>query len=975
MLFKKLHDKRYPLPGLGKAFLLGLLTLLLVGPLAAQEDSEEIYLLSQTFKVARPETREATYSHDGQYLITLSGNHRLEFWIPHSAKRFKVIPTDTHEALHFIQHPDGNRILTGGRDETIRVWDYNRGLESGVLRGHLTPISGLHLNPTATHLISGAEDGTLIYWDLEAKKLIKQATQAHRGAILAFAFHPDGKMLATGGEDQLIKLWQLPDLRPIKLLEGHLGAITELRFSALGERLISSSADQSLMFWDWNTGVAEQTLQHHTKSVVGFDLHTDTGRLVSAGKEGGIAIWSYPEGKLQFALNSVAGPVSKVHFDSSGKHLIAALEDGQAQTWELGKSSFLAALQGHERPVDALDFSHNAKYLATASSDKTLRIWDVASKQEVRQYETESHRVQVLKFSPDSKLIYSGGADSSIRVWDPQTGAQKERLQAHKGKVNALAFHPDGEEFLTGGSDQQWMLWKVGAREPYRIQKSHQDQVTTVAFAPKGDQFVTGSNDRNVLIWNYPKGEQLGVISGHRKGLTDLAYSPVAPLLATASRDNTIKLWDITEPDKPVERMIFEGHGFIVTRIFFSPDGRALISISRDKTVRLWNVATGQMIRILNGESTALTNGALSPDHQLIAVTNLASTVSLLSYPSQIPELEAPVAEASSEEESAGPAEVSQAGYIGDPISVPDDPSNFEDLTNLVSRMSPEELQVYAVPPIAVRSTRDVELQKEMNQLLASNRVCRDLKRLEEVALELLQHVPDEMAAYHALLKAALLRGDLPMVHLSVYAGLSAKFRPKVYNYATELVVRNSLRYWKYEVFDQTVHRQGTPYVLEIRDCQQQRVTLEVDPALMILRPPTEFLARLTHIPRILDYRDFRDMPLNEFRNRYHQAIARILKDDSPLPVSRRSRPLSQPAPEVPKAQLLLNLERVTFWKNGGNVPFKLRGADGPWRSYTTDQDNRILLELPAGNYSLQIGAAVDRALRLEAGKRLEVSF
>ncbi len=962
----KLHDKRH---GAGALFLLLLLLSLFPSLLGAQESvpSREVYLLSQTFKVAKPPTLEAQFSLNGQNLVTLSGNHRLEFWVPQSAKRLKVLPTGDHRATLFVQHPTEPLLLTGGVDDTLRIWNLERAMETGILRGHLSAITGMVLDPTATTAVSGSEDGTLIYWDLTERKLIKKIEQAHRGAIHALEFHPGGEMLASGGADGMIHLWKLPDLTLIKTLEGHLDEVTQVRFTPLGEKLISSSADRTLKFWDWNTGTIEKSIEHHRKAVTGFDLHPDLGRLVSASADGGVAIWTFPEGEHVFDLKSVAGPVSQIHFDASGKRLIAALSEGQVQTWELGTSSFLASLTGHERPVDALAFSRNGKYLATASSDKTIRFWEMESNKMVRQYVTENHRVQSMSFSPDSKYLYTGGADSTIRIWNAQDGAQEARLAAHKGKVNALAFHPNGKVLLTGGSDHQWMLWDLETNENYRVQKSHRDQVTAVDFSPDGSLFVTASNDRTAQIWSFPKGEPLGVLRGHSRGLTDVAFSPTDPFIATASQDGTLRLWDITDPEEPTLRLILEGHSYIISRLFFSKNGKALVSISRDKTVRLWSAVNGQMIRILNGESTALTNGALSPDGSLIAVTNLANTVSLLAYPENIPELKAleaaPVASA-----EAGSVPAAEAAPVAlEPISLSDPVRNLSDLTVANVQMTPEEMQVYAVPVVPPPSTRGEELQQELDRLL-KQQVCQELSPLEQVALELLTYYPDEMAAYHALLKAALLRGDLPLAQLLVYVGNEARFRVNRFDYATELTVRNTFDTWKSTVFDQTSPRQGKPMEFRLRNCQGQEQVLTLPEDLQTLRVPQEFIQKLNSIPRIIDFRDFRNMPLEEFLNRFHREVERVLQTDQPLPLARLPRPLSQPVEPQETGLLDLNLERTTSWKNGGNVPFRLRRATQPWQSYVTDRDNRLLLQLPIGNYSLQVGTTISSAFRIEPG-------
>ena len=946
---------------------LGIGLLLLSGFLQATvRASGETFLLQQSIKAGKDFLHEARFSPDGRSLILLADDHKLSFWSASTGRRLRAFPTGEHQALTFVPHPSESILYSGGGDDTIRVWDTDRAEPLEALRGHLAPVQTLALDGSAKTLVSGGEDGAVIVWDLEVLKLVYSETRAHRGPVHSVHLHPREPILVSGGKDGKVRLWDLDGLQPIRTLVEHQKSITQVEFTPNGEHLISSSADGTLIVWDWKNGKVLQTLTQHTKSVNGFGISPLGREVLSGGKDGAIHRWVLGKEESAGALDSVSGPVEKVRFANNGKQILAALSDGTLLTWGLGTSSFLATLKGHERPVNSLDFTNNGRYLATASADKTIKLWDMEKHEVMRTYETESHRVQVLRFATDSKTFATGGGDSSIRFWNTQSGEETRNLRQHRGKVTALAFHPNGRVLLSGGTDKEWLLWNLESNEVIRREKAHGDQISSVAFSPDGAIFATAGRDNKVLLWSYPQGELLSELEGHRQGVTDVAFSLDGRELASASQDSTIRLWDVTLPGRPFAEGVLEGHGFIVTRVLFAQDGRGLVSVSRDKTVRLWDLKSGNLVRILNGERTPLSDGMLSPDGRLIAVANMLNEVSLVAYPDDALELMAQIEVEHGEEPGAGIAGAAEeTSESGDEL-VADESMELQDLLETKAQsMSPEELQVYAPPPLKKVSNRAQQLQMQLNALLLQAKFCDTQDRLEKVAFQVLDHVPDDLSAYHVLVRTSSARGDFGLTLIAVRLSDRARYYPEQYQYSTEIEVRNTLAYWGHEVFDQSSQRRGRVLDLEVINCHDQTRPATLPEPLALANLPEEFVMKATSIPRLSDLRDFRGLTAAEFQNRLLREVERVSGTEDPHPSSRLPLGPEYTSEVVVVGKLRLDLTEASVWRRAGRVNFRVRLGSNLWHHYRTDRDSITEMVLPVGRYYLSVGNTLKRAFTL----------
>ena len=943
---------------------------------AEEEDSEKLkkdYFLSQSLNLGKKPVQSAVFSPNDQQAVILSGSSSLEIFRIQNGKRLRVISSHEHKAISLVLHAGGKLAVTGGQDDTVRIWSTDQATAQAVMRGHMSAVSVLALNAGGEILASGSLDGTVILWNMKEHELLKSTKVISSSSIKSLAFHPNGRILAIGGEDGSLQFRSIPEMKLITTLSGHKKSIDDLEFNPRGDLFVSGSEDGNLIIWDWK--VKKQRFKIDFEDAVSTISINPKLEEIVVGTEGGrLETWSLAKGTLLHQITESGPLVSSAGYDRNGRRIISALEDGTVQIWENGVSLHLKTFSGHERIVETLDFSSNNRFLISSSSDKSVRIWDLKTNETVHNFDIGNHRVQDLRFAPGGQSFATAGADSSVIIWDAKDGSRIRNLKFHKGKINALSFHPQDSVLLSGGSDRQWVIWDLESGKPLLSSKGHTSQILAVSISPDGRRFATAGGDLSIKIWEYPQGEELGKLIGHKKPVTTLAFSPDGKLLASGSQDNQIFLWRLEPEISKTPFLKLDGHDFIVNQVFFSKTGKALISISKDKTMRLWEVKSGKMLRILHGDSTPLVAAALSPDGKLIALSNLTNDITILTFPTDIPELKDNTGDISGSVETDDSANLHTSE--SDPGASDKSDINLENLKDMEKlQMTAEELRAYAVTETEGLSTVQYEMQQRLNLLLKANNTCLHAAEMEKLALKILAIVPDDLAAYHALVKTSILKKDFTAMSLIVSSGYFAELDQELYDYISILEVRNIFDNFRFGLFDQSFVRQGNKQKIKLANCKGNPLSASLSGISRNLRYPVEFLKNINSIPRLIDLREFTNLAQEEFQNRMFAEIERILESRTPRPTSYLPRTPEERSEKVPVGILNLNLEKAQTWKDDGMTSFRLRKERGQWQTYQTDRDNRIVMHLPAGSYSLKFAGVLRETFFLIAGTQLDLTI
>ena len=571
------------------------------------------------------------------------------------------------DVTSMVMTPDGHYLVTGGNDETVKVWDFETGALAHTLKAHESAITHLLLSPDGRYFLSVDLYDRITFWDVKTWRRIR-SIEGYNIDGDTVVWSPNGHYLIFGTKDNRVKVLDVQTMNTIMSFTGHDRSIRAIAVSSDGRYVISGGDDKRIIVWDFKRRGHVYILKGHKDAITEIIISPDGHYIVSGSKDHTVKVWSLETGKLVKTLKGGKEIITALKMTPKGRYIITKSNNNIIKVWDLLTGKTLHRIYGIKDPMV---LSPDRQYLAGISLHETLQVREIETNQLVR--EIKAHDIRSMAFSPNGNYILTGDHDGFIKVWEFQTGrlvqefgGLEERLtkpsimkittlKSQELEFVPIIFHSycDAEceyyvgilnsrhgdmtiesyiELLCKNSEECKTYLTMTLGDPdvkvldlnplvltifnkkiivkwpgsdIKLINNHLGlKILSACLTPDYQYLITGNQDGSITFWNIKSGTVARVVMAHMGPVLSLSISDDGKYLVSGSQDTTLKVWDVEEGK--VLRT-FDGHQDAVTVVAFSTDGQYIISGSRDKTVKVWDSTTGKLLQTFAGHDDTVT--------------------------------------------------------------------------------------------------------------------------------------------------------------------------------------------------------------------------------------------------------------------------------------------------------------------------------------------------------------------------------
>uniref|UniRef100_A0AAG5DUQ6 U3 small nucleolar RNA-associated protein 13 C-terminal domain-containing protein n=1 Tax=Anopheles atroparvus TaxID=41427 RepID=A0AAG5DUQ6_ANOAO len=558
------------------------------------------------------------WTHDGQHFVCQNNGTICMVSVENQQEPVTFGEQQTDEEISedvvytFAINGSGTSIVSAHRSGLYKLWSREtRAVLKMWKSGQQGPVAKLVFSPDDELLASGGSDSTVRIWD-PARQLCLGSLRGCTGMVNLIVFHPDteSKVIVAVGDDEKIHAWNYDTRKLIKSFAGHFSRVTGVSFSEDRKYIVSSGRDKILILWNFDTQTAVKTIPVYEalESVIvlpggvtigGVVLDSKKVYAACAGEEGVIKVWEMTE--------------AKIVYKQSNSLVEKAAEDGGLA-------------------ITHLFYSEPLGQMAIVSADHNILVHDCASFDCVHQLAGFSDEIlDIVLLGKRDRYLAMATNSNNFKIYDTTT-MNCQLVQGHTDIV--LSLSASKRYLLSSAKDHSIRLWRFDeekfAIHCVAIGLKHTNTVGSVAISKISGSFcVSVSQDRCLKTWKIPKSfekdgeDELPRLQctltelAHDKDINCVCISPNDRLVATGSQDKTAKLWDVSNL---AVVGVFRGHKRGIWSVRFSPVDQILLTNAADCCIKLWSLTDMTCLKSLEGhDSSVLRVEFLSNGMQLLS--------------------------------------------------------------------------------------------------------------------------------------------------------------------------------------------------------------------------------------------------------------------------------------------------------------------------------------------------------------------
>ena len=409
-------------------------------------------------------------SRDGSKFASCSADHTIVIRDLKGAKIARLTDSDA-DVIRIAFSKDGSRLISGGSDRIIRIWDSTTGQEILELQPMPHDVMDLDFFSDGDKILGGSHTKELVILDgsqwLKSETIPPVTLKGHEGEPDVVEFHPSRSLIASAARDGTFRFWDPVSGEEKERFEVGDYNVFDLSFHPGGDHILSSSFlrnNQSTVdVWAVDSDHERQSIITDSKEFWSVEFSPDGRYLVTGGVQR-IQVWDWETKQRVGTLGRASEATWKLTYSPNGRHLVTAHTDGSVRLWDANRLT--EPQEGREIPAGPTflrpAFSHDSRVLALGDFEGNVILFNVDDGAEKKVIEHAHGRfVNCTAFSPDGRFLATGSGDRTVRLWNASNGEAVKTFIGHEGEIHCLAFSPDSSQLASSSYDKTIKIWAV----------------------------------------------------------------------------------------------------------------------------------------------------------------------------------------------------------------------------------------------------------------------------------------------------------------------------------------------------------------------------------------------------------------------------------------------------------------------------------------------------------------------------------
>ncbi len=409
----------------------------------------------------------------------------------------RIVPPSRHHGpvLSLSMSTDGSRVLTGGEDRSVRLWELDTGALIHNFLGHPDAVHAVAMAPDGRIAVSGGENGRVRFWDTDTGGSIPGRWNRPKG-VTDLDFSPDGRRLLLSSHDHLwddLVLWSMDGPRVLREWKAHNGGVHAVAFTPDGSMTLSAGIgatpdDKSRHSWIqvWETGSLGsrvRSLADHSGWINDIEVSPDGSHVLSASSDDTVRLWDLESGDELWTFRGDDRVNCVSYLDGAGRLAVSGDEDGGLVVHDLaGSVGRSTRLEAHSGGVTDIEVSADLQRAVTSGEDGDVILWDTATWERIDIVAPETEAMTNVAMTSDGRFVVLSGRDDDVRIWDLAAARMVRRSGAHAGDTPGPLLSPDGRLRISAADDGTTRI-------------SNLETGRSITFAGSGDRWFVYSDD------------------------------------------------------------------------------------------------------------------------------------------------------------------------------------------------------------------------------------------------------------------------------------------------------------------------------------------------------------------------------------------------------------------------------------------------------------------------------------------------